>query len=1330
MSDPTRCPQCGSENTRFSRKHFRYDCEDCLHEFVLEKPFVPRKLFISYGHDEYVSLAMRLRDDLRERGHHVWFDEERLDPGHDWEAFIDEGLKELARADRRAESAVILLMTPHSVRRPDGCCLNEVSRALSRGLRTIPLLVMDCEPPLSISRIQWLDMRACIPISEREELYRPRLDRLLRAIEDDSLDFEGPQSRLLTVLEPIQFSADIARLLRDFTGREWVFDEVDAWLHNANGEKLFWISGAPGVGKSAIAAWVCENRREIAAFHFCDINNEEKRNPAKFVRSVAYQLSTQLPEYGQRLAQLPLRTIVEEYREAYTLFDKLVIQPLAENFTVPDRALVVLIDALDEATSGRQNEIVRLLALCADKTPSWLRFLVTSRPTPVVVHSLQRCSPYVIDALSPDNLADVDQFIRARLQTPCLAKHLAQDSHSPEEVVRVLSDKCEGNFAHAVIALRDIEHGHYRIDQLDDLSPGLAGLYHAQFMNEFWDNDMYREARPLFEVLIAACEPLSVSLLSASTDLDMDRRLPYVLGRMGSFLTSVPGYHSLSHKSLAEWLTNRDFAGAYYADARQGHERLAALCWSEYLESSSSMSAYATCHLPTHLIGAERWDDLYHVLTDFLYLETRALAGCIFDLAGDFNRAISAMSVNCPYARVFRLLEQAIRADIHFISHHPEALFQCVWNNGWWYDCPQASAHYQEPDDGWPAYAPPWQHPGPKLHELIECWRKAKEETSPNSPWLRCLRPPLVHLGTSLQMTLYGHEGGINAVSCSPDGSRIASGSRDKTIRVWDAYSGAGWTVYKHEGTVTSISFSSDGLLLASGSEDGTIRIWDTESSKDIPLLSKHEGLVSSVSFSPDASKLVSGSEDRTIRIWSADSRKELDSLHGHEDTVFCVSYSSDGLRIVSGSGDKTVRVWDAATGQQLSVVRGHKGAVLSTFFSSDGRRIVSTSEDKTLRIWDAVTGQELNVLRGHEGWVLDAAFSPDGLRLVSGSEDRTVRIWDAETGQQLALHRGHEDGVYGVSFLPDGRRLVSGSSDNTVRVWDVDSDQALAVLRGHKGVVSSASLSPDGRKVASGSEDTTVRLWDTETAEEIGVLHGHEGMVLGMSFSFDSSRIVSGAYDSTIRIWDADICQEVAVLSGHEGPVEGVAFSSDGHWVVSGSWDHTVRVWEAENGKELAVLRGHGVGVRSVVFSPSDRQIASGSVDGKVRVWSVDNGKELTVLRGHERSVRGLAYSPDGDRIVSSSSDQTVRIWDVHSGQQLDVIHGSADYIAIAARLDQDSLRCLCRGQETEIRTAATDRSFAWFPKPLDSIITTPGTRRCIGITRNQLCVFTVEGE
>jgi len=210
----------------------------------------PKRLFISYGHDEHASLALHLRDDLRKRGHDVWFDEDRLNPGHDWEASIEKGLAHLA-ADK-ANAAVILLLTPHSVRRPDGYCLNEVARALGLGLRIIPLMVVESEPPLSICRIQWLDMRECIPISEKEALYRPKFERLLRAIEEGKLDFEGTQSRLLSVLQPIQFSADILKLLRDFTGRKWVFDEIDTWLRNPAGSKVFWITGAPGVGKSAI----------------------------------------------------------------------------------------------------------------------------------------------------------------------------------------------------------------------------------------------------------------------------------------------------------------------------------------------------------------------------------------------------------------------------------------------------------------------------------------------------------------------------------------------------------------------------------------------------------------------------------------------------------------------------------------------------------------------------------------------------------------------------------------------------------------------------------------------------------------------------------------------------------------------------------------------------------------------------------------------------------------------------------------------------------------------------------------------------------------------
>ena len=405
MNQTIHCPNCQSENIIFSKKRGVHVCEDCDHEFTPENPFVQKHLFISYGHDEHASLAVRLCHDLKQRGHTAWFDTEHLHAGLDWESRIEHGLRELL-ADP-AHSAVILLLTPHSVRRPDGYCLNEVAYALGKGLSIIPVMVVETELPLSICRVQWLDMRVCIPIHEKESLYQPLFERLLKALEVGLLDFEGTQSRLLQTLSPIRFSADIVKLLKDFTGRQWVFDEVDAWLADPAGSKVFWITGGPGVGKSVISAWLRDHRREIAAFHFCDINSEEKRNPGKLVRSLVYQLSTQLPEYEARLARLPLESIVQEYSEAYTLFDKLLVQPLADNFPPPGHSVVVLIDALDEATYQQKNEIVLLLSRCADKTPPWLRFLVTSRPEPEIVSALQQFSPHVLDTARAEHLRDL-----------------------------------------------------------------------------------------------------------------------------------------------------------------------------------------------------------------------------------------------------------------------------------------------------------------------------------------------------------------------------------------------------------------------------------------------------------------------------------------------------------------------------------------------------------------------------------------------------------------------------------------------------------------------------------------------------------------------------------------------------------------------------------------------------------------------------------------------------------------------------------------------------------------------------------------------------------
>ena len=79
----------------------------------------------------------------------------------------------------------------------------------------------------------------------------------------------------------------------------------------------------------------------------------------------------------------------------------------------------------------------------------------------------------------------------------------------------------------------------------------------------------------------------------------------------------------------------------------------------------------------------------------------------IFELAKDFSATLAAIPQDHPKRRILRLLEEAIRRDVHFIARHPTTLFQCLWNTCWWYDCPEAADHYIEPEGGWPPGEPP-----------------------------------------------------------------------------------------------------------------------------------------------------------------------------------------------------------------------------------------------------------------------------------------------------------------------------------------------------------------------------------------------------------------------------------------------------------------------------------------------------------------------------------------------------------------------------------------------------------------------------------------------
>ena len=177
-------------------------------------------------------------------------------------------------------------------------------------------------------------------------------------------------------------------------------------------------------------------------------------------------------------------------------------------------------------------------------------------------------------------------------------------------------------------------------------------------------------------------------------------------------------------------------------------------------------------------------------------------------------------------------------------------------------------------------------------------------------------------------------------------------------------------------------AFSPDGRRIASGSSDGSLQIWDVESGALlVKSLNGHSGAIHSIAFSPNGERIVSGSQDKTLRLWDAATGTPGKSLSGHNEAIYSVAFSPDSTRIVSASGDKTLRLWDASTGAPLGMpLEGHSGEVVSVAYSPDGSQIVSGSNDYKLQRWDAANHSTIGMpLEGHSGEVVSVAYSPDG---------------------------------------------------------------------------------------------------------------------------------------------------------------------------------------------------------------------------------------------------------------------------------------------------------------------------------------------------------------
>jgi len=1199
-----------------------------------DKPDRLYRIFISYGRKDAEDLAIRITDDLTTMGHDVWLDKKQIVTGKSWEDQVENAIL--------SHEIFISLLSPHAVRRPDGVCLDEISMARFHNRKIIPVMVFHCRPPLSIYRLDWVDFQDW----SHQQNYSRALSRILKAIHDEA-KVEGAFAGMFSKLKPLDFGVDLSRLTKDFTGRQWFFSEFDTWVKQSAG-KVFIIAGDPGIGKSAVMAQLASRHPQVMAFHFCISSLADSINPDVFVKSIASQLATQIPDYHEAIKQIDYEPLTR--LDAGTLFRRLIVDPI-KSIKLTEKVLI-LIDALDEAWSDTPDNIVKLLHERIEDLPDHVKIIVSSRKIPDIFDLLGKYKPYEIDPVCLENLHDISEYLDHKFHVRDMTKKINGGEKEIQEVKDLILSKSEGNFLYIKQFIYGVETDQIDVNNPSSFPDGLIGIYITFFDRIFSGKENFDDFRSVLEVITCLKQPFTARELAPILQLqEFDIRQK--MQSMAAFFPERNKHYYSYHKSVTDWLTGAAGTGRkYLLDVDKGRKTVCEFLLRRY--SQRDYNAYLLTYLPSHLIEAEMFNELVTLLTDFDFIIQKCSQNMVYELIRDFNSAFDMLPEALEITKTEReYLDQISRYTVLLVENPEKIQNKIVTINSF----------------------TPWNH-NQVLAEITRI------KTSPTNRDILMLFKQFLDAQSHL-LFRYGKLDGyllqqaFNYVGSGPFAALVddyVSDSSDVKMLFstdqrgeFNPFNPCLRVLQSHAERVLGVSITADGKHAITGSNDNSLILWDLQSGECLKRIKPHTDYLKNLDATPDMNLVVTsgGSQDLVIRVWSYKDLESMGSLAGHTDRINDLRITPDGHFAISGSSDMSVRVWDIFNGECIAKFAEHTSDVVCVDISLDGKIGVSGGYDNAIYVWDIPGKKCIRSFKGNEdlGYAVKLSVDNKILFTCCGYDDRNIKVaikvWDLSSGECIKTLYGHEYAINCLETTHDGKFLVSASMDKTIKIWNLHTSQCIKTIEGHVGPVVSLRITPDMKYIISGGGgkyDNTVRVWNIYKSYlptiEPGLCRNINHIILPVigNYIFNTSR-------KTVQLRDPKTGGIIYELTGHKAHIKQLSADATGVRIISASLDNTIRIWDSSSGMCTDILEGHTDGILNFCISEDQKKLVSCGWDKLIIEWDLKRKSIARIYCGHKNPVVHIAFFNNDTRLVSIGSDHILKIWDTSTGECLDTI-------------------------------------------------------------------------